>query len=105
MHTYEKKAVAKPRVLSLYHLVDELLDSYGRVNKNRRQNFVNAVPATMVVDSHLIGSILGDLFAIISSDPGRGIIHITAAGDSISAKLYVKEPEFLLHCFAGSMAA
>jgi len=105
MHTHEKTTVAKPRVLSLYHLVAELLDSYGRVNKERRKNFINAVPSTMVVDSQLTGSILGDLFVIISSNPGREIIHITAAGDSHSVKLHVKESGFLHHCFAGSMAA
>ena len=67
MYTSEKTAVAKPRVLSLYHLVAELLDSYGRVNKERRSCFVNEVPATMVVNSQLIAPILGDLFAIISA--------------------------------------
>jgi len=105
MYTSEKTAVAKPRVLSLYHLVAELLDSYGRVNKERRSCFVNEVPATMVVNSQLIAPILGDLFAIISAHPGRNQVYIAAKTEGNFVKLYAKGHNLPLHCFPGLIAA
>ena len=106
MHTYENTHTPeKSRILSLYHLVADLLDSYGQVQKEHSRYFINDVPGTMVVNAALIGPLLGDLFSIISSNPGKAPVHISATEVGHSIKLFVKQVTYPLYCFNGSMAA
>jgi hypothetical protein len=100
-----EKPTASARIFSLHHLLNELLTCYARVNKNHRRCFVNDVPAHLVIQREHIAPLVGDLFAIISSNPGYIPVHISAMGSGSHVKLFAKEPSFPGYCFPGAMAA
>jgi hypothetical protein len=104
MNAYEKPAAAA-RIFSLQHLVNELLRCYSRVKRNHRQCFINDVPANMVVSGDQVAALLGDLFEIVSTNPGYIPVHISATASGKLVKLFVKDPPFLGYCFPGAMAA
>jgi len=105
MNTYEKTPTTTFQVVSLQHLVNELLNCYGRVKKNHRQYFINDIPGHIIIRRDQIAPLLGDLFSIISTHPGCSPVRITAMATGRHIKLYVKEDPFPRFCFPGSIAA
>ena len=93
------------RIFSLHHLLNELLHCYSRVKKDHRRCFINDVPADVVIQRDQIAPLVGDLFAIISSNPAYIPVRISAMGSGKHVKLFAKEPVFPGYCFPGSMAA
>lgn len=100
-----EKSTASARIFSLHHLLDELLNCYARVKKDHRRCFINDVPAHLVIQRDQIAPLIGDLFAIISSNPGYIPVHISAIASDRHVKLFAKEPMFPDYCFPGVMAA
>jgi len=104
MNTNEKPNPSA-RSYSLHHLLNELLSCYARVKKDQRRSFINDVPAHLVIQSDQIGPLVGDLFAIISTNPAYIPVHIAAMGSGKHVKLFAKEPGLPGYCFPGAMAA
>ncbi|MGC4036129.1 MAG: hypothetical protein QM764_09220 [Chitinophagaceae bacterium] len=104
MNSSEKPTGTK-RAFSLHRAVNELLNCYARVKRNHSHYFINDVPSHLVISSDDVASLLGDLFAIISSHPAQEPVRISAVKSADGVKLYVKESLFFAHCFAGAQAA
>lgn len=103
MNTYEIQSVPEAKMISLYRLLDEMLTCYGRVRKDHRKFFINEVPRNLSVSLHkdALAPILGDLFAIISANPGNNCVRISAAKSKDDITLFVKNTEIRGFSFSG----
>ena len=103
MKTYEIPFTPGEKMISLYCLLDEILGCYGRVRKDHRNFFINEVSRTLSIAAgkNTLAPILGDLFAIISSNPGNNCVRISARRSENDVTLYIKESEIRGFSFSG----
>ena len=103
MSNHKQQPSSKAKIVSLHSLVDELLSSYERVTKDHKMILINEVPRKLSVatgNNRLIPE-LGDLFAIISSNPGKNCIRISAENTHNDVKLSLKPIDIRGFSFSG----
>jgi len=103
MSNHKQQPSSKAKIVSLHSVVDELLSSYERITKDHKRIFINEVPRKLSVaagNNRLIPE-LGDLFAIISSNPGKNCIRISAENTHDDVKLSLKPIDIRGFSFSG----
>ena len=103
MQSFEIPSAPGEKMISLYRLLDELLACYGRVKKDHRNFFINEIPRNLSVSAgnNRLAPILGDLFAIISSNRGNNCVRISARRSADDITLYIKRSEIQGFSFSG----
>ena len=91
------------KLVSLHSLVNDLLSYYRRVTKDHRRFFVNEIPTKLSVPAGSKGITpeFSDLLAIISSNPGKHGIRISARNSAKGVKLLIRTTEIKGFSFSG----
>jgi hypothetical protein len=103
MNNYKQQTEPGIKMISLYRLVDDLVSCYKRIKKDHRKFFINEVPRNISIsagDNKLIPE-LDNLLAIISANPAKTCIRISAINSDNSVKLYLKPTAIKGFSFSG----
>ena len=103
MTTVNVPSLPSAKSISLHRLLDEMLGCYARVKKDHRNFFINEVPRhlSVAITKNMLAPILGDLFSIISSNPGNHCVRISAMKSGDQVTLYIKKSEIRGLCLSG----
>ena len=100
-HIHQSETAIK--MISLYRLVDELVAGYNRIKRDHRKFFINEVPRNISIsagDNKLVPE-LDSLVAIISANPAKTCIRISAETSNNQVKLYLKPTNVCGFSFSG----
>lgn len=91
------------KMISLYRLVDDLVACYKQAKKDHRKFFINEVPRNLSVsagESKLVPQ-LDHLRAIISANPDKTCIRISAETSNNRVSLFLKPTDIRGFSFSG----
>ena len=103
MDNHKQQSESTIKVTSLYRLVDDLVACYKRIKNDHRKFFINEVPRNLSVssgDNQLVPG-LDNLMAIISANPSKTCIRISAEMTSNRVRLFLKPTDVRGFSFSG----
>jgi len=103
MDNHKQQSEPAIKVISLYRLVDDLVACYNQIKKDHRKFFINEVPRNLSVsagDNKLVPG-LENLMAVISANPAKTCIRISAEMSNNQVRLYLKPTDIRGFSFSG----
>lgn len=107
MDNHRQQSEPAVKKISLYKLVDDLVVYYKRIKKDHRKFFINEVPRNLSVsagDNKLVSE-LDSLVAIISANPAKTCIRISAETSNNRIQLFLKPTDIRGFSFSGIRTA
>ena len=103
MNNRNQRAEPCIKTISLYKLVDDLVDGYRRIKKDHRKFFINEVPRNLSISTgeNKLISELDQLIAVISANPAKTCIRISAETSNNRVKLFLKPTDIRGFRFSG----